>query len=474
MRHSTRAALTEGKVTVATTPTPSVTMESIDGLAMALDELVSMGRGLTRIDAITSSIESLTKNDIALITEATNTTLARSNQTVENIYPGLNRYLGKRVSNEGIGDALKAIWTAFVNLLKRIWEGIKSFFGASSDKAASEVNKAEKAVDYIQSAEKKIEEAKATHAVEVVNNDTPEINSEVKKRQSEAKASNKEAKAAKKKKIVVPKNIYVSLGNLACANPDKIPNNIKEYIEGFEYTLKASRLAGCDYLDGVNKLANQLSKAMESVSADSTKDSISEEIKKILGTNDLTKVVDSLKTREIFADSGRDSNTHGFCFDGNISIVKSAPGGLIKSAIDIGNAKGLQIVPSNNPNHSRFTDEVRNKDKGILAPTHQDIQALVKVMADLEDANVRIKSYCSDIEAAQAKAVEHISKLLSVTPNIPKRFIGEVKLTISIVFVKWGYRYGAQLSAEIVKMIANGNRVVEITKDHYDRIASHL
>lgn len=104
--------------------------------------LVDVQTALEDLTAIADSIEQATEKDVLLVNTALQAAMAGTDIRPDEIQPGLESFIGQRISTEGIGSFIKSIWDAIMSLLKRIWSMISKFFSGLFGRAARTEKKA--------------------------------------------------------------------------------------------------------------------------------------------------------------------------------------------------------------------------------------------------------------------------------------------------------------------------------------------
>jgi hypothetical protein len=114
----------------------------IDKDAENAKRLVDMQCALEELEEIASNIQEATTTDIALVNNSLKAAMAGTDISPSEIQPGLESFVGRRISTEGIGEFIKSIWEAIVGLIKRIWLWISNFFSGLLGRSARTEKKA--------------------------------------------------------------------------------------------------------------------------------------------------------------------------------------------------------------------------------------------------------------------------------------------------------------------------------------------
>lgn len=136
----------------------------IDKDAENAKRLVDMQCALEELEEIASNIQEATATDVALVNNSLKAAMAGTDISPAEIQPGLESFVGKRISTEGIGSFIKSIWDAIVGLIKRIWLWISNFFSGLLGRSARTEKKAASIAD---EASKKINSNPKASSVEL-------------------------------------------------------------------------------------------------------------------------------------------------------------------------------------------------------------------------------------------------------------------------------------------------------------------
>jgi hypothetical protein len=91
-------------------------------------ELVDTSDALEDLAMVADGIDEASENEVALVEAGVQLATAGSDLEVEDVAPGLESYVGRRISTEGIKETARAIYDAIVRAVKKFWEKIKAFF----------------------------------------------------------------------------------------------------------------------------------------------------------------------------------------------------------------------------------------------------------------------------------------------------------------------------------------------------------
>ena len=91
-------------------------------------ELADTSDALEDLAMVADGIDEASENEVALVEAGVQLATAGSDLEVEDVAPGLESYVGRRISTEGIKETARAIYDAIVRAVKKFWEKIKAFF----------------------------------------------------------------------------------------------------------------------------------------------------------------------------------------------------------------------------------------------------------------------------------------------------------------------------------------------------------
>ena len=91
-------------------------------------ELADTSDALEDLAMVADGIDEASENEVALVEAGVQLATAGSDLEVEDVAPGLESYIGRRISTEGIKETARAIYDAIVRAIKKFWEKIKAFF----------------------------------------------------------------------------------------------------------------------------------------------------------------------------------------------------------------------------------------------------------------------------------------------------------------------------------------------------------
>ena len=91
-------------------------------------ELADTSDALEDLAMVADGIDEASENEVALVEAGVQLATAGSDLEVEDVAPGLESYVGRRISTEGIKETARAIYEAIIRAVKKFWEKIKAFF----------------------------------------------------------------------------------------------------------------------------------------------------------------------------------------------------------------------------------------------------------------------------------------------------------------------------------------------------------
>ena len=91
-------------------------------------ELADTSDALEDLAMVADGIDEASENEVALVEAGVQLATAGSDLEVEDVAPGLESYIGRRISTEGIKEISRNIYEAIVRAIKKFWEKIKAFF----------------------------------------------------------------------------------------------------------------------------------------------------------------------------------------------------------------------------------------------------------------------------------------------------------------------------------------------------------
>ena len=107
-------------------------------------ELADTSDALEDLAMVADGIDEASENEVALVEAGVQLATAGSDLEVEDVAPGLESYVGRRISTEGIKETARAIYDAIVRAIKKFWEKIKAFFRKTVGTLANLKRSAEK------------------------------------------------------------------------------------------------------------------------------------------------------------------------------------------------------------------------------------------------------------------------------------------------------------------------------------------
>lgn len=116
----------------------------LNGTIKDVQRLTDVKTALEELQLVADRIDNATEKDILLVDTALSAAMAGTDITPDEIAPGLEHYVGKRISTEGIGSFIKSIWEAILNGLKKIWSMLTKFFSGLFGRAKRTEAKAKK------------------------------------------------------------------------------------------------------------------------------------------------------------------------------------------------------------------------------------------------------------------------------------------------------------------------------------------
>lgn len=85
-------------------------------------------QGLENLEAVVTNIEETTPAEAALVDQAVDMATTGTQIDADDIAPSMESYVGKRMAIESIRDSAARIWNSIMEMLKRIWERVETFF----------------------------------------------------------------------------------------------------------------------------------------------------------------------------------------------------------------------------------------------------------------------------------------------------------------------------------------------------------
>ncbi len=107
-------------------------------------ELADTSDALEDLAMVADGIDEASENEVALVEAGVQLATAGSELEVEDVAPGLESYIGRRISTEGIKETARAIYDAIVRAIKKFWDKIKAFFRKTVGTLANLKRSAEK------------------------------------------------------------------------------------------------------------------------------------------------------------------------------------------------------------------------------------------------------------------------------------------------------------------------------------------
>ena len=104
--------------------------------------LVDMHAALEELQLIAERITETTPREALLVDTAVRAAVAGTDIQSTEVLPGLENFVGTRMSLEGLGSFIKSIWDAIAGFIKKIWAGIAGFFTKLAGKSARTERKA--------------------------------------------------------------------------------------------------------------------------------------------------------------------------------------------------------------------------------------------------------------------------------------------------------------------------------------------